>query len=126
MGLNISGFTLYAGDDFDVIRTVTGVPVGTAMVKAWLTIKRDPVETDPGLLQKVVSTTPVLNVGQITNDGGSGGVGSLIFGLTKNDTLTLGPGIFYYDIQVLTGTGKIYTYEWGQIALKQRVTAALS
>lgn len=126
-----------AGNDLDIQRDVPGVSLSDPIVKAWLTIKVNRSDADPGVLQKIITTTQQVGIGQIAQDGSTGngdGTGSLIFQLTKADTTALGTAIrYYWDIQVKTAAGKIYTSSdpntgqtIGRLQLRPRVTVAAS
>ena len=45
-----------AGDDLRLSVTITGVPSGVTITKAWVTFKTSRSTADPGTLQKVVTT----------------------------------------------------------------------
>lgn len=122
---SISG--IVAGDDLDVQRTVTNIPSGQTLTKAWLTFQPVAGGADPGTLQKAITPSAVAGVGQITDTGASG-TGVLLFQLTGADTLVLpigGAGIAY-DIKVLTSANKIYTVEQGKYVSTRRITLATS
>jgi hypothetical protein len=124
--LNASIGGIVAGDDLDVRRTVTGIPAGQTLAKAWLTFQATPGGADPGLLQKVITTSAVIGVGQITDDGADG-TGEVLFQLTGADTLALPVECSTpYDIKVKTSAGKIYTAEQGKYLSARRVTQATS
>lgn len=117
---------LVAGDDIEIRRTITGVPESDTLAKAWLTIKSLPTDDDPGLLQKVVTSSFVAGQGQIS-DTGADTVGEVFFELEPADGATIGINVKrVYDIQVKTTAGNIYTAEVGTIILTQGVTASTS
>lgn len=122
----IEGFI--AGDDLDIERDVTGVTITDPLVKAWLTIKTSSSVADPGTIQKVITTSLVVGTGQITQDGSEedgNGTASLLFQLTAANTTTLGTSIrYYYDVQVKTSSGKIYTADVGRIQMSVGYTDA--
>lgn len=121
---SISDFV--AGDDLDVTRTVTDVPSGQTLTKAWLTLKKNLGDDDPGLLQKTILPGAVAGQGQITNTGASG-TGAVLFQLSKAETAILPVGRkVAYDIQVLTSADKIYTAERGYYYATKGVTTASS
>ncbi len=124
--MSIQGW--YIGASFDVIRFVTGVPTTDAVTKAWLTIKNKSTDADPGILQKVITTTAVAGVGQVVQDGSvasGNGTAQLLFNLTTTDTATLGAASYVYDVQIKLSSGKIFTSDTGAVAAGQaRVTAA--
>lgn len=114
--------TIVAGDDLDVTRTVIDVPATQTLSKAWLTFKTNIDALDPGLLQKVITPSPVAGQGQIT-DTAADGTGTLIFQLTAADTLALPVGVSVpYDVKVKTSADKIYTAEQGIYLAIARVT----
>lgn len=119
----ITGFA--AGDDLDVTRTVPLVPATQTLTKAWLTLKTNVSDVDPGLLQKVITSGAVAGTGQITDTGVSG-TGALLFQLTGANTLALPVGPIYYDIKVLTSASKVYTVEQGKYISTPRITTAIS
>lgn len=121
----ITGFAV--GDDLEVYRTITNVPVGETVVAAWFTAKVAITDTDAeALFQK--SITAVLDADQgVIADAGSSGTAILRFFLRPVDTETLGNpardiSTFFYDIQVKTISGRIYTPETGKITAKPQVT----
>ena len=119
----ITGFA--AGDDLDITRSVPGVPATQTLTKAWLTLKTNVADVDPGLLQKAITSGAVGGVGQITDTGASG-TGTVLFQLTGTNTLALPVGTkIYYDIKVLTSAAKIYTVEQGRYYATPRITTAI-
>ena len=120
----IQGFA--AGDDVDITRTVTGVPATQTLTLAWLTLKTNVADVDPGLLQKAITSSPSAGVGQITDIGASG-TGTVLFQLTGTNTLALPSGTkIYYDVKVKTSAGKIYTVEQGRYYATPRITTAIA
>lgn len=123
---------IVAGDDLDVTRTVTDVPSGQTLNKAWLTFKTNVSDADPGLLQKTITSSAVVGQGQITDIGdGTGalpvGTGSLLFQLGGVNTSALPVGsAVLYDVKVLTSASKIYTVEQGKYFSTARITTATS
>lgn len=119
----IKGFAV--GTDFDVIRSVTGVPAGRTLARAWLTVKNAPADIDPGILQKVITPSAQAGVGQIT-DTGADGTGSVTFQFTGAQTSALiTPGKRYvYDIQLELDDGTDSQFEEGVFRLHRRVTAS--
>lgn len=118
-----------AGDSVDIERDVTNVNPIDPLVKAWITIKATRAATDPGLVQKVITTT-MTSSGQIGQDGSAAqgnGIASVYFPLSKTDTALLGPfTTYWYDIQVLTASGYLYTPEVGRLEFGRGVTDATS
>lgn len=121
----ISGFVV--GDDLEVYRTITNVPTGETVIKAWFTVKINQDDTDAAaLFQKVITDVIDFTQGEIA-DAGALGTAILRFFLTADDTATLGNPTraidsFFYDIQVKTVSDRIYTPETGKITPKPQVT----
>jgi hypothetical protein len=129
MAQNLNGniSSIVQGDDIDITRTIDTLPA--SITKAWLTVKSTPASTSDtaAIFQKVVTTTPVVGVGAITDDGTTDGVAAVRFELKNADTILLvNETQYYYDIQVLTSTNKIYTPEIGKMKLRSERTKATS
>jgi hypothetical protein len=128
--LRPDGEQYFAGNDISIERDVEEITVSDPLVKAWMSFKFTPSADDPGVLQKVITPNLVVGVGQITQDGSEqdgNGTASLFFRVTKIDGLTiLGTTLHYYDIQVKTQSGDIFTAEDGMIQLRDRVTDAVA
>jgi hypothetical protein len=113
-------------DDLDVTRTVSGIPTGQTLADAWLTV--DSVLGSSQVFQKHITPTLVAGQGQIEDIGTGDGIGVVRFELTGGPTgnttaLTAGT-TYYYDIQVKTSAGKIYTPETGTMVAKEQETIA--
>lgn len=120
------GNEIVRGNDFDVIRTITDVPEGTTLTKAWLTIKQYETQLDAeAVLQKVITSVLTPGVGQIT-DTGADETASVIFQLTNANTLLLTAYMYFYDIKVLTASGVLRTVEKGTILPQNQITLATS
>ena len=117
-----------SGDDFGIIRTITNVPSGALLAKAWLTVKFLWSATDANtVIQTEITTSDVSGTGHITDDGSGDQSAAVRFDLPSVDTLKLQKGLSYlYDIQVLTDGGAIYTPEIGTITALQGITASTS
>lgn len=118
---------LVAGDHRWITRSVTNLPSGYLLDKAWMTVKTNPAtDADPGIFQKAITTSNVTGTGQITDTGVSG-TGAIRFDLAVADTVLLTPGTEYtYDIQVRMSNGSytiIETVEIGTVTTIQGVTA---
>ncbi len=122
---------IVVGDDLSIRRTIdfglTGFPTGTTIDKAWLTVKSAIGDVDPGIFQKVITTTDVPGTGEIENDG-TGDVNMVIrFDLIPANTQSIGPTLArFFDIQLKTDGGQIYTPEKGVMKGVDEVTIALS
>lgn len=117
-----------SGDDLQITRTITNVPSGALLTKAWFTVKFQWSATDTNtVIQKEITTVDVAGTGHITDDGSGDQTAAVRFDLPSADTLKLQKGLEYlYDIQVLTDGGAIYTPEMGKITAKQGITASTS
>ncbi len=121
VNVKIRGYV--AGDTMTVRRTVNDVPATQVLATAWMTIKVDIADADPGALQKEI-TTSATAAGEITDDGATG-TGIVEFDLSPAETLALGTEVTYlYDVQVKTDTGKVATVERGTIRFIDGVTTA--
>ncbi len=116
-------------------RTRSGMVSGTVLTKAWLTVKNNHDQADPGLVQKAITTTDVPGTGQIEDDGTDDANPIVRFDLVNADTVQLidaadktagVPSEKVFDIQVLTDAGGPYTGERGSIWTHPEVTAATS
>lgn len=117
---------IVAGDDILIRRTIdrsaTGFASGVTITQAWLTVKADIDDADPGLFQKSITTTNVTGTGQIENDG-TGDVDMVIrFDLVPADTIAIGRILRHFDIQVKTDGGLVYTPESGRIVCEPQAT----
>ena len=120
---------LVQGDYLDIVRNIGNLP--TTISKASFTVetKAKLTSTSDGtnvVFQKAITTSTGAGVGIISDTGGSG-TAIVRFELTNADTILLtGDTIFYYDIQVLTSSGKIYTPELGVIKVRSERTKSIS
>lgn len=115
------------GDNIDITRTIDTLPA--SITTAWFTVKSSKSSTSDtnAIFQKKITSTNVPGTGVITDDGTTDGVAAVRFELVNADTILLtNETAYYYDIQVLTSTGKIYTPEIGIIRLKSERTKATS
>lgn len=118
---------IVVGDDVSIRRTIdreaSGFVSGVTITEAWLTCKLNVTDTDPGLFQKIITTTDVPGTGEIEDDG-TGDVDMVIrFDLLPADTVAIGSTLIrQFDIQVLTNGGQIYTPERGVISAIEQVT----
>jgi len=118
----ISG--VVSGDDLEITRTISNIPSGQTLGSAWFTVKENPSDPDSDAkFQKVIGTANAVGTGQIT-DPGSDATGTVRFDLGTADTGGLDSSIsYYYDIQLKTSGGKIYTPEKGRFVVSMGVTS---
>lgn len=110
------------GDRLRMRRVVTNVPPGILITKAWLTVKYNLADPDPGVFQKEVTAAEQPDVGRIT-DPGADGTAVIDFVLTEADTLSLdASSSYWYDIQVRTSQGDLITLEHGRVTVTEQVT----
>jgi len=127
--LNAELSGIVQGDYLDIVRNIGNLPI--IISKAWFTVKtRANLTTSTDgtnvVFQKTITTANVPGTGVILDTGGSG-TAQVKFELTNADTVLLtGDTIFYYDIQVLTSSSKIYTPELGVVKMKQERTRSTS
>lgn len=122
----ISNFV--AGDDVKITRTITAVPAGDSLVKAWLTVKKSESHADAdAIFQKAITTSYSLGQGHITDNGAGDTSAAIFFELTAANTALLrGDVDYYFDIQVKTANGAINTPEKGTITFRAQVTQTTS
>lgn len=115
-----------SGDSLEIERTVSGVPTGQSILTAWFTVKKRLTDADiAAVIQKVITSINDNNVGVIL-DSGSSGTATIVFYLLPEDTTQLIPLVeYYYDIQVMTDVGDIYTPETGIIYAHRQVTVSI-
>jgi len=121
-GVILSGYV--RGDALSIVRQVRDIPAGRTITKAWFTVKTLATDADPGVLQKVITTSSVPGVGHVI-DAAADGFGELLFILTGTETATVTAGKrYHYDIQLKLDNGDLATIELGTIQFTQDVTAA--
>jgi len=121
---------IVAGDDFDVVRTITNLPLGVTLTDAWFTVKAVVTDSDANALVKK-RITPTQSADGIISDVGTDRVAEIIFYILPSDSDQLGGPVrattgFVYDIQVRTNLGRVYTPEIGKIVAETQVTRAVS
>ena len=114
-----------AGATLRIERTLTGVPAGEALTKAYLTVKANPVDADPGVLQKTI-TTVLTASGQITDTGAGDTIAAVLFILASADTTLLTEGsLYYWSIKTITASGN-YETPRDTFTVTEGVTAAIA
>ena len=115
-------------DNVRITRTYTGLPTGTIIEKAWMTVKlRASAPDTDKLFQKQIATSGSAD-GQITDADTTGGSIAMYFEILEADTAAAKVGIPYrYDIKVKRiGESRSHTLEKGLIFFIRGVTAASS
>jgi hypothetical protein len=124
-----NGLGLVRGDVFSLRRTVTGLPTGVTVAKAWLMVKTAySVADGSATISKAITSSNVAGTGQIEVSGsGTGRVAVLRFDLTNTNTTAVTAGVVYvYDIQVLLSNADIVTIESGTATWASEVAQATS
>jgi len=125
----ISGFAV--GDDLLVRRTInrtlSKLPNGVVIATAWMTVKENlsDADVDAIVTKEITTVEDAGNNGHIEEDGSSqaGAADPILrFDLQTTDTRSIGANHRYYDIQVKTDTGAVYTGEKGVIYGESDVT----
>jgi hypothetical protein len=78
------------GDDFDITRTITGIPDGQTIQKAWLMIKERSEDDDADAIITKTITAGTTTPGTIT-DTGADGTGEIRFHILTADSILLTP-----------------------------------
>lgn len=111
-----------AGDDYDLIRDISLIPVGQKLVSAVMTIKENHWDADSIIVKNI--TGDISGGGIIEDDGEDDETARVRFTLLSSDTILLKPFYTYvYDIQVTTDAGKIHTPESGTLTPFSNISA---
>lgn len=109
--------SIVCGDNQRVTIKLSNVLSG--IVKAWLTIKTNAIDTDiAALLQKEVTVIPSSS-GAIVNTGTKSVIS---FEIDKAESKIIPVATYVYDIQVRNSLTAIYTPERGTFTFEQGVT----
>ncbi len=110
------------GTNKGIRRIIRGVPTGTTITQAWLTIKENETKTDAQALAQKTATLSATAQGQIL-DAGSSGIADIVFWLLPTDTIKLTPKKpFLYDVQVLLSDGRYLPADQGRIITFARIS----
>ena len=116
-----------AGDDLRITRLYTGLTGNIIISYAYLTIKSSVSGEDASALLQLQITTNETTAGKITDELTTGGSVQMHFDLTAEQTATFEPfKPYYYDVQLVTSLGAIYTAEMGRISMQKGITSATS
>lgn len=118
---------IVAGDDIQITRTITSIPSGELLDLAWFTVKEHSDDADAdAIIQKDITTSNVVGTGHITDTGGDQ-TGAVRVDLTDTDTALLVPGRdYFWDLQVKTDGGFVYTPTMGKIRSVQGTTTTIT
>lgn len=124
------------GDSLRVTRTISNIPGGDRLLKAWFVARLQPVTlstpvddsdvaTDGGFIIEVTESPTA--AGQIVDNGASDNVGSLYFDISPAQSrLQPVSSHLYYGIKVLTFGGFPYTPELGILRGKPNFVRRIS
>jgi hypothetical protein len=117
------------GDDIDIIRTIGTLP--TSITKSWFTVRTRAnldqlTDATTIVFQKAITTSNVPGVGVIYDDGADGTAGCRYELVNADTKLLVGDTLYYYDVQVLTSSGKIYTPEVGVLKTTKDRTKSIA
>jgi hypothetical protein len=108
-------------------RDVTNVAPGRSLAKAWLTVKRNPEDTDAAAALQGTITPVTSGDGTITDTGAGDTVAHVTFTISAAKALVLRASqTYWWDISVLDDSGHKETLEWGQLIPAPAVTGATS
>lgn len=118
-----------AGDNVVVDRTITDIPLGTGLSKAWIAVKERLADADADALVFIEVTTSATGEGEILDIGdGLGaypvGTGAVRFILDPETTRAIGSRSRKYAVKVLLDSDEPYTPEVGKIKLGEAAIAA--
>lgn len=117
------------GDDLRVVRTYADLPSGFTIAKAWMTVKARKIDIDAAALIGPKEITTAANAhGQITDDGTAvDGEIAMYFDLSSAETGSLSANhCYFYDIQIKTSAGAIFTCELGTMTFRSQITQAIA
>jgi hypothetical protein len=120
---------LVGGDDFDVVRTVTDLPDGRTVDKAWLTVLVNLDDPDSeAVLQKEITDADVAAQGVIEDTGSGSGAdreARVRFRLQRTETREIrGRPKHHFDVQLQLDDGTITTPFAGEIWAAKDATKA--
>lgn len=118
------GLGIVRGDAFSITRIVPGIPSGLTVTAAALTLKTLNSTSDPGVIQKLITTSEQAGIGYVETPGSSG-TAQLRFDLSAADTRVLTADLdYYFDIQITLSNGNIRTIERGITQSSDETTLA--
>lgn len=118
------GERFVVGDDAEILCTITLVPVGQEITKAWFTLKRRKTDADvAALVQKAVTATDVPGTGQITDTGLADQTAAVRFDIPAVNSTAIPSGRAWpWDVQIKLTGGKIVTIAHGTMTWQEQIT----
>ena len=124
-----NGLGLIRGDVFSLRRTITNLPAGVTVTKAWLMVKTAySVADGSATISKSITSSNVAGTGQIEATGSSTSRTAVIrFDFTNTNTTAVTAAVVYvYDIQILLSNADLITIETGTATWASEVAQATS
>jgi hypothetical protein len=116
---------IVVGDDKGFDFTFTNLLPGTAIERAWFTGKKKEKDADADALFQKQVTTSSLPIGQIIEASTADGRLRMRFNLNADETEPAKIAHdYYFDVQVMTSTGRIHTLVVGTMGFIRGYTAA--
>lgn len=116
------GRGIVRGDSFPIERIFTRMPNGITLDEAYLTLKEETADADPGIFQKHITTTNQAGIGHVTDDGATG-TARVRFDIAEADTLSMTADVdYYFDIQLVFSNAEKRTVEKGLTSATEQVT----
>lgn len=102
----------------ELTRTITGIPTGQTLTRAWLVAKEYYGDTEAeALFLKAIDADDRPGVGQITDNGDTDREGALRFDLDPSDTIKFTayvPAPYAIWVETSAGQWSLYPYEQGE------------
>ncbi len=122
---NVEDKEIHRGDNIDYDFTVTDNDkdlVDLTGATLWFTVKENFDETDANAEFQLCSDTPseIEILDQVSN------LGKAEIHISSTDTDGLQVKTYYYDVQIKTSAGKVYTISEGEFIVKPDVTRSTS
>lgn len=114
---------IWRGDTWEedwVLTQEDGNPFDLTGVKLFFTVKTDPTIADVSANLRLTSTP---SSGITITDAANGEVS---LSITQSQTAALTPQSYYYDIQVVTATPKVYTLARGRFIVEADITIGIT
>ena len=105
------------GDDLEIERTITGVPSGILVERAWFMVKHKYTDIDDdAIISKLATSINTADQGWVADDGSGDGEATIRFYLTPADTeLLYAYSEYPYSIKVKLDNDRVNTPELGLI-----------